>query len=292
MNLSDAERRRLVGLIPEATEVFDRRWRQQRTALRYQPPTFDLSRETAAVAEASKKPLSDLLDAQLEHLDRLRATWTDDLERALRKAWQAALPPNLRPIADQTSPGIILNFVEEEGIPLYLVPRPSIAEQLLSAEDTALRRRLLSENSDLIVADCASVLADCDASFTESAVRFMDLVMAALTDDHNAAGQALATNLLDTLLQTSMEEADRITMTSHREGRGPHALDLELRQSYVMLPIWKAYSKFRPSDDDAVPDVYSRHASVHGVSEMQYTRVNALQALMLVTSYIGLLNGL
>lgn len=61
----------------------------------------------------------------------------------LRGLNRALLPPNLQEHANEISASQVHEFVEQEGIPLYLVPRGRTALRLLGAKDRAERRRLL-----------------------------------------------------------------------------------------------------------------------------------------------------
>lgn len=51
--------------------------------------------------------------------------------------------------------------------------------------------------------------------------------------------------------------------------------------------IWGAHGEFWPDKGDKIPRSYSRHGSVHGVSRRQYSRINAVLALMHVVSLLA-----
>lgn len=49
---------------------------------------------------------------------------------------------------------------------------------------------------------------------------------------------------------------------------------------------WQAWQKFFPDEGLRVPHTFSRNATAHTVSAKQYTRRNAVQGLMIVSSLI------
>lgn len=61
---------------------------------------------------------------------------------------------------------------------------------------------------------------------------------------------------------------------------------------YIALaPTWQAWQQFFPNEGLPVPHTFSRNATAHPVSTKQYTRRNADQSLMIVSSLIYLFNG-
>ncbi|MEV1092198.1 hypothetical protein [Streptomyces microflavus] len=62
--------------------------------------------------------------------------------------------------------------------------------------------------------------------------------------------------------------------------------DYKFRVACTFAPVWYAHAKYHPTNGDPIPCTFGRHSSTHGVSRTQYSRVNAVHALMLVTSVI------
>ncbi|MEU9859029.1 hypothetical protein [Streptomyces sp. NPDC047974] len=56
----------------------------------------------------------------------------------------------------------------------------------------------------------------------------------------------------------------------------------------TFTPVWYAHATYYPAKGDAIPRTFGRHSSTHGVSKTQYSRINTVYALMLVTSVIKL----
>lgn len=205
------------------------------------------------------------------------------------------LPPNLQSIGGQIKPLQVLAFLEEEGIPLYLVPRASIAARLLRAPDHAARRKVLNDCFDQIVEDCEKVLSDSTGPLTATEVGFALDGVGAIHSGHHAAAQALFTVTLDTLVARllgglfNLTKQQRGPITKRQKGAAVPSVidDMGVRDNYVWLPVWNAHGEFWEHKGDRIPHDYSRHATVHAVSRVQYSKRNCVQALMLVTSLIG-----
>lgn len=54
--------------------------------------------------------------------------------------------------------------------------------------------------------------------------------------------------------------------------------------------VWGSYGQFWPTNGDTIRYRYSRHGSAHGISRRQYSRVNAVIALMHIVSPLRLLD--
>jgi hypothetical protein len=109
-----------------------------------------------------------------------------------------------------------------------------------------------------------------------------------LEDGHPEGAQALAANLLDTMLRETLTSADHKRMTGQKNRLSID--DLPMRAAMVFGGIWGAHTEFWQSRGDAIPRQFSRHGSAHAVSRRQYSRINALVALMHVTAYIMLID--
>lgn len=206
------------------------------------------------------------------------------------------LPPNLRSASDKITMIEVHDFVESEGIPLYLVPRADIGVRLVSAPTRAARRQVLSDRFNSIVQDCTAVIDGCDDPLVATAVHFVRDGLGALGGGHHASAQAIFTLVLDTLIMEfypDREQRKKITNRKPGSDEVPEILGgMGLREAYVWLPIWNAHEQFWKDKGDSVPYTFSRHASVHGASKRQYSKRNCVQVLMLVTSLIGYADGL
>lgn len=114
-------------------------------------------------------PISPELTAAFEQMTQ---QWSKNILGDLRKSLGPALdpevlrgfqrcllPPNLRVHVDDESVSQVYDFLQEEVIPLYLVPRGSISVRLLRAPDRRSRPRVLSDRYEAMIEDCEAVLA-------------------------------------------------------------------------------------------------------------------------------------
>lgn len=291
MDPTDREIRRVATLLPNALKSIREYERTQDALLNRFASIIEAASAQVERTEQSNEVLR-LAVPQLEALRVLETRWQKNVASAFEKLRSNGLPPNLRSIYEDVNLQDVLTFVEEEGIPLYLVPRASIGRRLLRAKDQSTRRKILNSDFEKIVADCSVVIEQCTSSVTSSAKPFVEAGLVAIRSGQYAAAQALLTNVLDTLTQQTLSHSERGTILSHKQGKGPQTMDLQLREDYVFLPLWKSYGSYWPEKGDPIPSVYSRHASAHGVSARQYSKRNTAQVLMLVASYMGFVNGL
>ena len=227
---------------------------------------------------------SAILD-QVRHLLKLGIKLPDYSQLAWR-----SLPLNLRLCRGELNLDEIICFLQHEGIPLYLVPRKRIVTRLFRAENTAMRRQVLSSCHNQIVEDCASVIEAISKNWAGDELAFVDDAIGAMRAGFTQSAQAMLTSVLDTLIRRFVPDPNvRRSLTNRQNGANAPDLfnDLNLRQELVWLPIWNAHQAFWIDKGDRIPRVYSRHASVHGVSKRQFSKRNCVQVLMLVTSLVG-----
>ncbi|MEW6886104.1 hypothetical protein [Trueperella pyogenes] len=208
----------------------------------------------------------------------------------LRGFNRALLPPNLRSYADEINAYQVHEFLEQEGIPLYLVPRGRTALRLLRAQGRSGRRRVLGDCYESITDDCATVLEQAERNVIGDELKFALDGLGAMRSGHFRSAQAMFTVTLDTLIYRFYPyQAVRRLITNRKKGADvPDVIDeMGVHEAMVWLPIWNAHEQFWKDRGDKVPNYYSRHASVHGVSARQFSKRNCVQVLMLITSLIG-----
>ncbi len=169
---------------------------------------------------------------------------------------------------------------------MYGVPRTAIAKALMRAESPQKRREILGRRSEAISADCRAQVSRCTTDRIEPLKRFALLALDALDAGHNEAAQALAANLLDTMLNTHMPVQRRRLVPGRKVTTSEHYRGLAVREWLAFGPIWNAHQNYRPGDGDPIPRTFNRHATVHGVSTSQFSKRNAIQGLMLVCSIL------
>lgn len=215
-----------------------------------------------------------------------KKAWLDNIGPAIAAMRANFYPPNLRGIE-----GLELELVEQvvmvDGIPLYGVPRTSVAEALIRADGASRRRETLGRRWKTISADCRLAVNECSSS----AVALYQLValtaLDALDEGHTAAAQALAGSLIDAILSSYFGN-DRSKYTP--AGNGKRTTDaysaFSTRQFIAFAPMWQAYQKYFVTEGDKVPMTFSRNATAHTVSPRQYNRRNAVQGLMFACSLL------
>lgn len=218
-----------------------------------------------------------------------QSAWLKSIGPTLERLKASFYPPNLRGIE-----GLKFEEVEQvvmlDGIPLYGVPRTSIAEALIRAEGAAKRREILGRRWKAISADCRAAVV---GSESEAVVPFAPAAVAALDaldSGHTAAAQALAGSLLDSIVNTYFGQ-DRYKYTPNRKTTTIAAYaELRVREFIAFAPIWQAWQRFFASEGDPIPTTFSRNATVHTVSSKQFSRRNAVQGLMLGCSLLFFLD--
>ncbi|WP_291473274.1 hypothetical protein [Corynebacterium sp.] len=234
-----------------------------------------------------------LADQQRQVFDGIaKALRSYDLS-GIQKLNRNLLPPNLRELADEINFSDVREFLREEAIPLYLVPRARTALRFLRAADRPVRRQILNACFESLVEDCEEVLEQVDHPEVETEAEFALNGVAALRDGHERAAQALFTLIFDTLISRFYPDKNvRMTITN-RKADVPEIINgMGYRDVSMWLPVWNAHGKFHPKPGAPVPWQFSRHATVHKVSRKQYSQRNTVQSLMLVTSLIGHANRL
>ncbi|MDN3263309.1 hypothetical protein QWJ26_26565 [Streptomyces sp. CSDS2] len=227
--------------------------------------------------------LSDRFREALEPLhEHFREQWRD-LFASIGSLKDRIYPENLRDAEPKLNE--LKQLLLEEGIPLMWVPGPKIVRALLDAPDAVERRRIVGRRWRGIVNDCEAVASSVDHPDLLEARDFALDCVSALRAGHANPAQALAANLLDSLMHAHFEKGDRVKLTSNKKGKAKFDLnDYGVRVSLTFAPVWYAYEEFWVHKGDPIPRMFARHASAHGVSRAQYSRINAVYGLMLAVS--------
>ncbi|CAM4047985.1 hypothetical protein [Helcobacillus massiliensis] len=285
------------ALAREAVAPINERLQEQMASIVASVPTFSVPALDLPALQApvlGPATLEMLKGISEQHARTMEGLW-GSLEplfdpAAFRGLNRALLPSNLKEYAGEIRASDVHEFVEQEGIPLYLVPRGRTALRLLRAKDRAGRRRVLSDCYESLMEDCADVLERADHEAVSNELGFALDGLGAMRAGHARSAQAMFTVTLDTLIYRFYPDrkAREVITNRKRDAGVPEAIDeMGVREALVWLPIWNAHEQFWKDKGDKVPHYYSRHASVHGVSSRQFNKRNCIQVLMLVTSLIG-----
>lgn len=209
--------------------------------------------------------------------------------------WRHWLPQNLEELGDEFDPEQIIDLVKEEPIPLYLVPRLKTSESLLRAPDKASRRSILNQRANTIIEDCESVIESIDSSHFADEIDQLSQAIDAYRNGLVRVSQSALATALDAITKSAVALSPGVTKAVTQQGNQHGERELEqigIHGALVWSPIRRAFGRFNPEKGDKVPHEFSRHATVHSLEKRQYSKRNAIQALMLATSLLGYVNDL
>jgi hypothetical protein len=179
-----------------------------------------------------------------------------------------------------------------EGIPLVWVPGPETVTALANAPGPAARRRIIRQRHRGIITDCLAALET--ASFPGLAAEHTLAVeaAAAVRAGYGAAGQALAANIMETLVTNWVDPSahDLLKRRKHHKDTQLDLDDFEYQAGLVLAPVWCAYMHYYANQGDIVPRQFARNATVHSGSPRQYTQPNAVIAVMVAVSLLVFLD--
>lgn len=200
-----------------------------------------------------------------------------------------AQPPNWWKVAMPKDLAVALALAVDEGLPLAWVPRPTTLDAILDATTPGERRRVLARRWRSMVTDCETELLAIAGGGWSRYVEFALKSVAGLRDGHHELSQSMSVSLIDTLLKKKFK--DRGAKRLMNQNNRPAKIDrLQVRSAIVYGGIWGVHGHYAPDDDKLIPRTLSRHASAHGVSRRQYSRVNSVIALGHVTGLLRLLD--
>lgn len=232
------------------------------------------------------------ISASLDAVSKISATFAEQQSALLKNLGPAIAairvgfyPSNLRGIEDLTFADVTA-VVMADGIPLYGVPRAATAEALIRADSVGKRREIIGRRWKSIAADCREAVLACTSGAVAPYAAFAVAALDALEDGHTAAAQALAGSLLDTVVNNYFGD-DRYRYTPSTKTPTNEAYnEFTIREYIAFAPMWQAYQQFFVSKGDPVPTRFSRHATAHAVSVRQFSRRNAVQAVMFACSLL------
>ena len=217
--------------------------------------------------------------------------WAKTLRRfaaGFEEQLRAGAPPNWQFGEDWPKLAMISETVKQDGIPLAWVPRGDIVVRLVHAEGIEGRRAILADREADIVQDCFTCLDDVDAPELAEFVANAREAIRAFQDQHAKPAQALATVVLDAVLRL-LFAAPNFSYGGIRRQLADvwdNAPLQYMRSALVLAAIPGALEQFWPDRGDPVPVRFNRHASAHTVYAEQFTRTNALVAIMIITSLL------
>lgn len=240
-------------------------------------PKIDLQRIIRPMQQMTESFARAFDPAAIQVIESLRSQFVS-LADNLSRIRQSSYPPNWLGGDELLLPEGLGGMLLDEGLPLAWVPRRSVLEQVFLAESPGRRRSILSNNWQSIGTDCIQELESIVESELKQHVVFAQEAAGSLLEGRWRSSQALSANLLDTMLRDSFDEELRRALTNQTTRVAWE--DYPIAEALVVGGIWGSHGTYFTHNGDSIPRRYSRHASVHGVSHYQYTRLNALVALM------------
>ncbi|MBM3210341.1 hypothetical protein FJZ39_03325 [Candidatus Saccharibacteria bacterium] len=252
-------------------------------------PKIEVPSLSALLPEVNR--LSATLSSSiLPGLNRLIKAYHKDISQiaeSIRKIAETSYPPNWKGDRVIQLPNNLETLLLDEGLPLAWVPSRQVLDKLFAATTPAERRKVLSNNWRGILNATIQELESIEEPELKDYLQFALESADSIKSKHWRASQALSTNLIDSILHQSFDSVSKRKLTDQST-----RIDWKtypLRPAIVFAGIWGSYSQYWPSNGDPIPRRYTRHASAHGVSKRQYSRLNALIALMHIVGLLKVL---
>lgn len=174
-------------------------------------------------------------------------------------------------------------FIEESGWAIVWLPRSDVVSSLLAAapED---RDSVLLASGPTLVEDALQVVEAIEHPDLRFLAECVGEAAASIRDGHDRAAQALAASVLTELIQGILGHKQLAEVhTEYGQPWEEQSIQL-LRFALITATIPKAMSRFYRDKGDPMPSSFNRHAVAHGASPVQFTKLNALVGLLLVSS--------
>jgi hypothetical protein len=267
----EQQQRRMQEFWSNLAPIFEARTMALAAAIQQMQPALEAARAAGQALEAAQ--------AAFERLPDLGTTLVDGLRRAFPPNWDAA-GVRLRSVRA---------MVADDGIPIVWVPRGAVVSALMAAGTRDERLRILGAHDAEIISDCDVCLADCSApELSEEAAltqRVLDAYTAGLYEPAQALAIILAERIITNHVAGGPGRGSYDRAKKEAEFRGSMML-AELRRGAAIAPVVRFYAEWYPSSGQPPPSELSRHVSVHHPNLQQYSRSNALLALMLLVSLL------
>jgi len=182
----------------------------------------------------------------------------------------------------------------DDGIPLAYVPPAEVVTKILAAPTPADRRQMLLDETSAITDACRVIVTapNITAAFPEY-TPLAQAAVYALVEGHHQGAQALAVNVTESFVREWIAEKYHKIKRHVLEADPAKAkanepwIPSRLRLEMMILPLLKFYDDWHPKSGISAPADLSRHVTAHQATAAHYTTVNALVAVMLMTSLLA-----
>ncbi len=296
-------------------------WQEQQSSIyghfiSQQPERGSLYPELVEWQEKQYVLHKSMMELQVSPLVEAMQKWAEIQVANSRSIWEAreragenfraSLPPNWRSLELEFPD---LEELEQlqliEGLPLAWVPPNRVLSEILVAETAAARRRIIARHADVILRACDRELRRLISEETKEWRASARRAGKAMRAGHWQAGQALAAIALDTatvrFVRSSYPDAvsrykkckggeKMSTPPGHNERGLPTWLDVDYPKALLVLhSLYGAFAEFNGGAGESVPTQFTRHGTIHSMSRRQYSKANALIALMHVVGLLCLI---
>lgn len=235
-------------------------------------------------AEQYQQMASSMALPALQHIAEQYRHLASSMDVALRRSvelWRDVRPPNW---PDDAALSDVVELVRETGWSLTYVPRSEVITQLLQAQPDD-RPKVLIAHAEDVVADCR----ECLAQLTDKETTYLVDALCQALDAFEAGLMVPAQAAVVSVLGDVINRASGLTFSAaaRRWAQDPEDVPMpQLRFWLITCTVPRALDNFNCHNGDPVPDRFNRHASVHTVDPRQFTRLNALVALLLAVGLV------
>ena len=200
------------------------------------------------------------------------------------EVWKQSLPDNWQKLTAEELQSLI-EIMKETGWVLAWVPRQEIVSQLIELPNNSRRGKYMLSVSEEIIADIQDCLNAIEGEiYFPRNTAILQSIIAYESGAHWPA-QSFAAVVISVILQEDLEYLKLSEARNDMSGKDALGSLLNMvGQIAVESTIAINLAQYFPGDP--MPEYFNRHATIHSLSNLQYTRLNALVAIMNATSLL------
>ena len=232
------------------------------------------------IVEHALAPVREAVASMVDWSRLVEAVIDPAIFEPIRGLVARRMPPNWSEVEDWRRG---TTFVEESGWGIVWLPRPEVVSALLDAAPDYRESVLVTHGPTLVedALECAKAVRHPELRFVGECVAE---IAESIREGRPRAAQALAASVLTELIQGILGHRRLAEVhTKYDQPWGEQSIQL-LRFALITSTIPKALSNFYRDSGDPMPSSFNRHAVAHGASPVQFTELNALVGLLLVTA--------
>jgi hypothetical protein len=211
---------------------------------------------------------------------------------AFTEAFEAAMPENWRGL---TNPQVFaaVDLMAGTGWSLLWTPPAETIVELLETRDPVVRRQILLDAEPRILYDLDRLLRRIEEPALLPLRDATQESLEAYRSGFFSSSQALSASILSSALHEHLgEKSHGKARRRFLEANEKEASIREFRWVAIQQALGKVLDDYNPVTGRPERSDFNRNASAHRVKAPQYSQVNALSALMLVTALLLELNDL